>query len=48
MNILTKDNFQQIASNHSSDTDFKDFMKLDKDYILKKHIFLVNNNFVII
>ena len=25
-------NFQQIVSHHSSDIDFKDFMKLYKDY----------------
>ena len=35
--------FQQIASNHSSDTDFKDFMKLYKDYTKKSYSFLVND-----
>ena len=32
MNIPNKRKLQQIASNHSSDIDFKDFMKLYKDY----------------
>ena len=31
MKILNKRELQQIASNHSSDIDFKDFMKLCKD-----------------
>ena len=31
MKILNKRELQQIASNHSSDIDFKDFMKLYKD-----------------
>ena len=29
--IPNKENLQQIASNHSSDIEFKDFMKLYKD-----------------
>ena len=32
MKIPNKIDLQQIASNHSSDIDFKDFMKLYKDY----------------
>ena len=32
MKIPNKRELQQIASNHSSDIDFKDFMKLYKDY----------------
>ena len=32
MKILNKRDLQQEASNHSSDIDFKDFMKLYKDY----------------
>ena len=32
MKILNKREPQQIASNHSSDINFKDFMKLCKDY----------------
>ena len=35
--ILNKRELQQIASNHSSDIDFKDFIKLNKD-ILKNQI----------
>ena len=34
---------QQIASNHSSDIDFKDFMKLYKDHTKEPHPFLVND-----
>ena len=37
MKIHNKRELQQIASNHLSDDDFKDFMKLCKDYI-KNHI----------
>ena len=33
----------QIASNHSFDIDFKDFMKLYKDYIKKPYSFSVND-----
>ena len=33
---------QQIVSNHSSDIDFKDFMKLYKDYTKEPYSFLVN------
>ena len=32
MKISNKRELQQIASNHSSDIDFKDFTKLCKDY----------------
>ena len=32
MKIPDKRKLQQIASNHSSDIEFKDFMKLYKDY----------------
>ena len=32
MKIPKKRELQQIASNHSSDIDFKDFIKLVKDY----------------
>ena len=32
----------QIASNHLSDIDFKDFMKLYKDYTNELYSFLVN------
>ena len=43
MKIPNKGELQQIASNHSSDIDFKDFMKLYKDYTEKPYSFLVNN-----
>ena len=33
----------QIASNRSSDIDFKDFMKLYKDYTKETYSFLVND-----
>ena len=32
MKIPNKREYQQIASNHSSDSEFKGFMKLYKDY----------------
>ena len=32
MKISNKKKLQQIASNHFSDIDFKEFMKLYKDY----------------
>ena len=34
---------QQIASNHLSGTDFKDFMKLYKDYTEEPYSFLLND-----
>ena len=34
---------QQIASNHSSDIDFKDLMKLYKDCTKEPYSFLVND-----
>ena len=34
---------QQIASNHSSDIVFKDFIKVCKDYTTEPYIFLVND-----
>ena len=43
MKILNKRDLQQIASNHSSDIDFKDFMKLYKDYTKEPYSFLVND-----
>ena len=33
----------QIALNHSSDTEFKDFMKLYEDYCKEPYSFLVND-----
>ena len=38
-----KRELQQIASNYSSDIDFKDFMKLYKDYTKKLYLLLVND-----
>ena len=43
MKIPKKRELQQISSNHSSDIDFKGFMKLYKDYTNKSHSFLVND-----
>ena len=41
MKIQNKRELQQIASNHSSDIDFKDFMNLYKKYTTKPYCFLV-------
>ena len=41
--IPNKRQLQQIESNHSSDIDFKDFMKLYKEYTKKPYSFLVND-----
>ena len=43
MKIPNKIELQQIASNHSSDTDFKNFMKLHKDYTKESYSFLIND-----
>ena len=43
MKIPNKRELQQIASKHSSDTDFKDFMKLYKEYTKEPYSFLVND-----
>ena len=43
LKILNKRQLRQIASNHSSDNDFKDFMKLNKDYTKEPYSFFVNN-----
>ena len=45
MKIPNKRELQQIASNHSSDSDLKDFIKLYKDYIKEPYSFLVNNTY---
>ena len=39
----SKRGLQLIASNHLSVIDFKDFMKLYKDYNKKPYLFLVND-----
>ena len=41
MKISNEREVQQIASNHSSDIDFKDFMKVCKDYTKEPCSFLV-------
>ena len=43
MKIPNKREFQQIALNHSSDIDFKDFIKIYKKYTVEPYSFLVNN-----
>ena len=40
MKTHSKRELQQIVSNHSSDIDFKDFMKLYKDYTKAPYSFL--------
>ena len=43
MKIPNKRELQQIASNRLSDIDFKDFMKLYKEYTQEPNSFLVND-----
>ena len=43
MKIPNKRELQQIALNHSSDTDFKDFMKIYKKCTTEPYSFLVND-----
>ena len=43
MKIRNKRELQQIALNHSSDIDFKDFMKIYKKYTKEPYSFLVND-----
>ena len=43
MKIPNKRELQQIALNHSSDIDFKDFMKIYKKYTKGTYSFLVND-----
>ena len=43
MKISNKRELQQIASNHSTEIDFKDFMKRFKDYTKEPYSFLVKN-----
>ena len=47
MKIPNKREYQQIASNHSSDIEFKGFMKLYKDYTKESFSFLVNDTTLI-
>ena len=43
MKIPNKRELQQIDSNHSSDIDFKDFMKIYKKCTAEPYSFLVND-----
>ena len=43
MKIPSKRELQQIASNHWSDIDFKDFMKLYQDYTKEPYSFLLTD-----
>ena len=43
MKIPNKRELQQIASNHSSDVEFKDFMRLCKDSTKEPFSFLVDD-----
>ena len=43
MKIPNEKELQQIASHHSSDIDFKDFMKLYKHYTKEPYSFLLND-----
>ena len=43
MKIPNKKELQQIALNHSSDIDFKDFMNIYKKYTKEPYSFLVND-----
>ena len=43
MKILNKRELQQIALNHSSDIDFKDFIKIYKEFTKEPYSFLVND-----
>ena len=43
MKIPNKRELQQIALNHSSDLDFKDFIKVYKKFVAEPDSFLVND-----
>ena len=43
MKIPKKREVQEISSNHSSDIEFKDFIKLCKDYTKEPFTFLVDD-----
>ena len=47
LKIPNKRELQQIALNHSSDIDFKDFMKIFKKCTAEPYSFLVNDNLTI-
>ena len=44
MKIPSKQELKQIAYNHSSDTDFKDFVNLYKKFTVKPYYFLIIDN----
>ena len=48
MKIANKIELQQIASNHSSDIVFKDFMKIYQEYTKEPYSFLINDSFFVI
>ena len=43
MKIPNKRELQQIGTNHLSDIDFKDFMKISEERTARKYSFLVND-----
>ena len=43
MKVPNKRELQQISLNHSSDIDFKNFIRVYKKYTAKPHFFLVND-----
>ena len=43
MKIFKQRKLQQIALNHSSDIDFKDFLKIFQKYSVEPYYFLVND-----
>ena len=43
MEIPNKRELLHISSNHSSDIEFKDFMKIYKDYTKEQYLFLKND-----
>ena len=43
MKIINKKELQQIALKHSSDIDFKDFIKIYKKYTIESYSFSVND-----
>ena len=45
MKIPNQRELQQIALNHSSDIDFKDFMKIFQKYTAEPYSFLVNDTY---
>ena len=46
MKILNETEIQQIAINHLSDIDFKDFIKMYKMYAAEPYYFLVNDTYL--